>query len=166
MKKLFALPLLAFLMMGCATRGNGNNNQGGNGGNSGGSTNYGDTITVEQLIEIVSKLDDNGITDKEYTVQGVLGDSRYNSEHNSYNCYFQNHMKADSQPVYIYSGVMDSSVTGDYTTQDSLAGKTVVVKGYLEKFVKDGAITYEIPYLKATLSPTGEAYSPTILSVK
>ena len=170
MKKLLALPLLAFLMMGCATRaGRGNNNQGGgNGGSSGGSTDYGETITVDEMIEIVSKLADNGITDKEYTVTGVLGDSRYNSDHNSYNCYFQNHMKADSVPVYIYSGVLDSSISGDYTAENALAGKTVVVKGYLEKFVNssNNTVTYEIPYLKSTLSPTGAAYSPTILSVK
>lgn len=181
-KTFFITPLLLLSLVACGNKTNGNDNSNDSkgdtqttesGGNSEGGQTTGhsgltasDAFTVEELISFMSNYSANQISDKEYYVTGVLGDSSYNSQYKQYIAYFQNHMKADSQPVQLYSAVLDASITGDYTAANAMAGATVVAKGYLELFVNEsGKKIYELPYLKAELSPSGKKYNPTIVSI-
>lgn len=181
-KYLFLTPILLLSLVAC---GNNKNNQssesnskddntsetesgtsGGGSSTSHSGLNASDAFTVEELISFMSSYSSNQISDREYFVTGVLGDSSYNSQYKQYTAYFQNHMKADAKPVEIYSAVLDSSITADYTASNAMAGATVVVKGYLELYTnQDGKNIYELPYLKAELSPSGSKYNPTILSI-
>lgn len=182
-KHLFLTPILLLSLVAC---GNNKNNQSsesdskndnisetesGTSNGGGSSTTHSglsasDAFTVEELISFMSNYSSNQISDREYYVTGVLGDSSYNSQYKQYTAYFQNHMKTDAKPVEIYSAVLDSSITGDYTASNAMAGATVVVKGYLELYTnQDGKNIYELPYLKAELSPSGSKYNPTILSI-
>ena len=62
---------------------------------------------------------------------------------------------------------MDESITANYRDDGCLDGATIVVKGYVQLYVKEGeAPVFEICYLSASKSPTGEAVSPVILSVQ
>ncbi len=183
-KQLLITPLLLLSLVACGNKGNGNNNTSAdskedtqttesNSNSESEHTSTGhsgltasDAFTVEELISFMSNYSANQISDKEYYVTGVLGDSSYNSQYKQYTAYFQNHMKADSQPVQLYSAVLDASITGDYTAANVMAGATVVAKGYLELYVnQDGKKIYELPYLKADLSPNGKKYNPTIISI-
>lgn len=55
---------------------------------------------------------------------------------------------------------------GDYSANPgALVGATIAIQGYLEYYVKNGSVTYEVGYLSKTLSPTGAEYNPTIVQI-
>ena len=56
---------------------------------------------------------------------------------------------------------IDPSITEDYTAADALAGMYVTCTGYVKLYNS----TYEMPYLGASASPTGGAYTPNVTKV-
>ncbi|MBO4872358.1 MAG: hypothetical protein J5496_02965, partial [Lachnospiraceae bacterium] len=122
--------------------------------------------TVDEILEIMAAFADNEVSTVEYTVKGVATSSSYKSNYSSYTVWLQSDDGSTAKAFELYSVGMDASITEDYTAANALAGKTVTCKGYLQKYVNSSGTTYEMPFLKATLSPTGEAYTPTITAVE
>ena len=122
--------------------------------------------TVDEILAVMANYTDNQISTEEYTVKGVVTSSSYNSSYSSYTIWLQSDDGTTAQAFELYSVGMDSSITEDYTAANALVGKTVTCVGYIEKYVKNGNVTYEMPYLKASLSPTGAAYTPTVTAVE
>lgn len=175
-KRLFLLPLILASLVACGAQDEQKSSDGGDvtsqqndtSGTTSQQTGEHDGSSVEkaftpdELVAFMSNYADKQVSTQEYYVKGEAGTSKYDSNHKSYEVFFKGHLSSDTAPVQIYSGVLSSSVTADYTAENAMAGAIIVVKGYLEKF---GA-KYEIPYLSAQYSPTKSAVSPTILSVE
>jgi len=99
---------------------------------------------------------------EDWYVKGVAENSTYDSKHSSYTVY----LSGDPDDLQLYSAQLDASIKGNYQAENAFEGKTVVAKGWPQVyFDKSGNKKYEIAYVSAAKSPTGEANSPTILSV-
>ncbi len=120
--------------------------------------------SVDELVAVMTAWgkSETTIGTEEIFVSGEVETSEYKSNYSSYTVW----LSGNPTDVELYSVGMDSSITGDYSAKNALKGMTVICKGYPELYVKqDGSKVFEIPYLKATDSPTGAAYTPTIVSV-
>ncbi len=122
--------------------------------------------TVDEILELMKDYTDNQTSEEEYTVQGVVTGSTYKSNYKSYDIWLASDDGKTEQAFQLYSVALDSSITEDYTAADALKGKKVTCKGYIKKFVKNSEVTYEMPYLGASSSPTGAAYTPTVKKVE
>ena len=109
-----------------------------------------ETITPEQAYRIIEGLEMNVVSDKEYYVRGVLAGVEL--DQNGFNGYFLN------------SNLKFKSVKGNglASSVDDINGKEVVIFGYLENY--NG--TYQIPYLPADASPTGQKYNAKLTYVE
>lgn len=121
-------------------------------------------LSVARVIEITKKLGAGEITPDLYTVKGEVASSSYNEKYKSYTIWLKN--GDDEQAFELYS----VSITEDsdkYHEADALAGFTVACTGYLQHYVNsNGLDIYEMPYLAAKNSPTGENFTPEIFSVE
>ncbi len=109
-----------------------------------------ETISVEEAIAIIDKLDMNVVSDKEYYVRGVTQNVELDG--NGFNGTFLN-------SILKFRSVKGNGVA---STVDEIEGKEVVIFGYLENY----NTIYQIPYLPATASPTGEKYNAKLIEVK
>ena len=114
--------------------------------------------TVDEMIALMKDYEDKQISEQEYTVRGLVTSSSFNEKHSSYTVWLASDDGKTAEAFQLYSVGMDPSITGDFTAKDALAGYTVTCKGYVELYSGE----YEMPYLNANLSPTGEAYTPNI----
>lgn len=117
-----------------------------------------DPLTALELAQILESHGNTSSTDytEGYTyITGEVISSSYNSKYNSYNIY----LEAGDYEVEIYSGVLDSSITGTYTADDALLGATVTAYGYARDFVSGSSHVYEIAY------QSSHGFSPVITSL-
>ena len=167
MKKrvLFLLPFLAGMSMLFASCSN--NNAPSGGGES--SKVWKEAKTADEFVafldEKTSELNENNILNEVITVKGKVTSSSYSSNHDSYTLV----LESSEKPVKIYSAVLGEKVkTNDgYKNPNGMKGMEIVAEGYPQKFLEaTGGVTYEIGYLDAIKSPTGEETSPKIIAVK
>lgn len=125
-----------------------------------------DPYSVDEVLDIMSEYGAGDISDKPYYVSGVVAEATYNEQYDSYTIYFADHGKNSMMPFSFYSGVIDSSIVdGGTYSASSFVGTTITIYGYLYKYLPTSAYkcTYEVGYLSASISPTGQAYTPTIV---
>ena len=123
-----------------------------------------DALTTDEAAEIMNSwgVSATAVGDTELYVSGKVVSANYDSGHSSYNIY----LECTYGTFQLYSVKMPAEV-GDYSANPSaLVGATVAVYGYLEYYVnKSGAVTYEVGYLNASLSPTGSAYNANVVQI-
>lgn len=158
MKKVFLLPLMLFSLVAC-----------GNNGAKAGDGSEKNPYSVKEFLAFVDKnvasWGESKIGNAEVCVKGVVESSSYKSNYKSYSGYLVSPDAA--KPFQFYSVALASTITGDFSAKDAMKDYTMVVKGYPQLYEdKDGNLTYEIAYLSAAKSPTGAAFTPTILSLK
>ena len=107
------------------------------------------TITVEEAVAIIDKLPLNTVSDKEYYVRGITNNVEKDS--NGFNGGFLNSNLE-------FRSIKENGVAN---TVDDLDGKEAIIFGYLENY-KD---IYQIPYLPANASPTGQKYNGKLIWV-
>ena len=115
--------------------------------------------TVAEMIDFMKDYTSGQISTEQYTICGVVTSSKYKANYNSYDIWLTD--GENGQAFQLYSAVIDESIAGDFSADDALAGYTVYCTGYLQLY----NTTYEIGYLSASKSPTGEATSPVIFLV-
>ena len=125
-----------------------------------------DVLTVDEILDVMKDYTDNQVSEEEYKVKGVVTSSSYNSSKKSYTVWLESDDGSTAQAFELYSVGMDEKITDDYTAANALKGKIVTCVGYVQKYVRNSTVTNEMPYLSATLSPTGEGYTPLILKVE
>jgi len=118
-----------------------------------------DAFTVEEVLAFMANYTDGDTSDTEYYVRGVVTSNTAVSKYGSYTIWLENGDVAEA--FQLYSVGIASTVEGDFTAADSMKGLEVVCFGYLKLY---GTI-YEMPYLGASSSPTGAAYTPSIVSI-
>ncbi len=168
MKKTFyLLPIAMFLLAGCPGNEPTPEPAPGPTGNDGKSIET--AFSADELIAHMAAFDVGDVDSEEYYVKLTFGTgTTYDTAHTSWSGYANGHDISAEKPVQIYSAQMDSSVIKNYRGDGCLDGATVVVCGYPQLYRESEGkpIIYEIGYLTKTKSPTGEAVSPTILSVE
>lgn len=109
-----------------------------------------DTITPEEAVSIIKGLDSGVVSSKEYSVRGVAANVEMDA--NGFNGGFLN------------SNLKFRSVQGNglASSVDDINGKEVIIFGYLELYNE----IYQIPYLPAYASPTGEKYNAKLTYVE
>ena len=114
-------------------------------------TSYEDKIiSAEEAVAIIDKLVLNVISIKEYYVRGIVASCELDG--NGFNGTFLNtNLKFRS-----------TQGNGIASKAEDILGKEVVILGYLENYNS----IYQIPYLPANYSPTGEKYYSKLISVK
>lgn len=151
-KKLFLLPLLAVLLVGC-------------GGNNGGGDNPpvvvpgdGTLANPWSATEAIAQCDLAGESnivgpDKIVYVTGVCGDdSSFDSKYSQYQG------SLDGTAFKFNSATLADGVT----LNGNIVGKKIVLEGYLELF--EGV--YKMGYLPASASPTGAKFTPKIVKIE
>lgn len=110
-----------------------------------------ETVSAEEAVAIIDKLEVNVISKKEYYVRGIVA-SGVELDNNGFNGTFLNtNLKFRS-----------TQGNGIASKVEDIRGKEVVILGYLENYNS----IYQIPYLPANYSPTGEKYNSKLISVK
>lgn len=105
-------------------------------------------ITPARAIELMDAAGEGVVVEPEYIVVGVMAEKSYDSKNDEYYGKFEGSSVKISGAKYSGSETIDN-------------GCTIKVKGYLEKYNGE----YKIGYLPANVSPTGEKYTATIVSV-
>lgn len=162
-KKLVLLTAALLLLVGCKGKGGESSQPVAHDGKSAETA-----FTLDEMIEEMKDYTGGQISKEEYYVKGKMATgTTYDIGHTSWSGYGEGHAKDSEKPFQFYSCQMDESITKNYRDDGCLDGATVVVKGYVQLYVKDdNPPVYEICYLSASKSPTGEATSPVILSVE
>jgi hypothetical protein len=115
-------------------------------------TNNVPSYTVAEAVTHMAGFSDKYIEKELSTVTGVVKSASYNSKHKSFTVVLEG-----DTTFTLYSVAIDSSVTTDYASDASaLVGKTVSCTGFLQLY----GTTYEMPYINASSSPTGAAFTP------
>ncbi|MBR3036744.1 MAG: hypothetical protein IKI54_05590, partial [Lachnospiraceae bacterium] len=120
------------------------------------------TYTVDELLAAMSNYADKQISGVECTVKGVATSAEYNSKHLSYTIWLQSDDGTNAKAFELYSVGMNAEAGNYSENPEGLVGKTVTCTGYVQLY----GTTYEMPFLSAKNSPTGEAYTPAITAVE
>ena len=123
-----------------------------------------DAYTADEAAQVMKNWEatETKVGEEEVFVSGKATKVSFNSKYSSYTI----DLECQLGVFQLYSVGMDAEA-GDYSANpNDLVGKIVTIKGYLEYFVKGEDIKFEVAYLSATLSPTGEAYTPQVVKVE
>jgi hypothetical protein len=116
-------------------------------------TNNVPSYTVAEAVAHMAGFSDKQIEQELSTVTGVVKSAKYKSKYKSFDIVLEG-----DTTFTLYSVAIDSSVATDYSSDASaLVGKTVSCTGFLQLY----GTTYEMPFLNASSSPTGAAFTPT-----
>ena len=116
-------------------------------------TNNVPTYTVAEAVAHMAGFSDKQIEQELSTVTGVVKSAKYKLKYKSFDIVLEG-----DTTFTLYSVAIDSSVATDYSSDASaLVGKTVSCTGFLQLY----GTTYEMPFLNASSSPTGAAFTPT-----
>ncbi|MCR5184685.1 MAG: Ig-like domain-containing protein [Bacilli bacterium] len=121
------------------------------------------------MHEVMKDYAGGDISQEEYYVKSKLAaGSTYAANFGSWTAYDEvHHKEATDYAFQFYSCQMDASITKNYKADGCLDGATIVVHGYAQLYQPaEGNPVFEICYLSAKKSPTGEAVSPVIISVE
>ncbi|MBQ0009232.1 MAG: Ig-like domain-containing protein [Firmicutes bacterium] len=109
-----------------------------------------DTISVEEAVEKIDKLELNVISDQEYCVRGIATIDE--KDENGFNGGFLNSRLK-------FRSIQENGIANNV---DEIDGKEVIIFGYLENYNE----IYQIPFLPASASPTGEKYNGKLMWVQ
>lgn len=130
------------------------------GTSSGGSSNTGtkgesisNPLSVSEAIDLMKKVGDGKVVSGEKYVTGTFQTGT--TVNSKYHEWYGNDGELK------VSGAKNESGTTVSEKDGALDGYTFIVKGYLELYQGE----YKIGYLPASVSPTGEKYSPTFVSL-
>lgn len=112
--------------------------------------------TVAEILTVMADYVDNTTSKDKFTVKGKVISSKYNETYKSYTIDLEG---PDGTIFQLYSVGLADTITGDYTAENALVGKTVVCTGYIKLFKG----TYEMPYLGT--APDGSKFTPTVSSI-
>ncbi len=116
--------------------------------------NYGTQDEPLTITEAKELIDNNNPTLDKMFVKGVVSSSTYNSTFDNYDIWLESEDGSEPEGFKLYRATMSPSITKDYTAENALVGKEVIVQGYGSRF----NTTYE-------LAPNNEE-SPVIRVVK
>lgn len=127
--------------------------EGGEGGQGGGETSgdhgttQADPLTVSEALTIINGLADGATTETEYFIKGKTtaeGSTFYfNATYGQCN-YYISADGSDSNTIYVYNGLGLNNEKFTAAPADWGKGSEVLIKGKLQKYVKDSKVTPEI----------------------
>ena len=110
-----------------------------------------DTVSPQEAISLMDQAGDGTVVQGLKKVKGICAsNSKYDSEHKEYTTGFEG---VDNFKVQFTD-------TNNILNGESPDGMEIVVEGYLEKY--NGK--YQLSYLPASASPTGEKFTPNLVS--
>ena len=97
--------------------------------------NYGtleNPLSVDEAINLISSLPQNGVTEEPLYVKGIVtSNSSYNTTYYNYDyAWLQNNDGSDDQAFELFRFKLDSGVIGSYSAANSMVNKEVVAYGY------------------------------------
>ena len=121
--------------------------QGGGGGDTPTGHGYSadDPLSVAEALEIIDALPaTGGSTDNEMFVKGkIASEFSFSSQYSNCNYYIADNGQGDNTQLYVYAG-NDVDNQPFTAAPDYALNSTVIIKGKLQKFVKNGTTTPEI----------------------
>ena len=116
-------------------------------------------LTIEQAKEIID-INGSSLTNEPLYVKGTISsNSAFDTSYNNYlEIWLKSDDKTQDKDFELYRAVLDTSIDGNYSTENSLADCEIVAKGYGKKYNNK---TYELCY-----NTDGDPTNPTILSLK
>ena len=111
------------------------------------------TITPQEAMELMDAAGDGKVVEGLQQVKGICASgSKYDSQYSQYTTGFEG----------VENFKLQFKDTNNILNGDSPDGMEIVVEGYLEKY--EGK--YQLSYLPANVSPTGEKFTPNLISAQ
>lgn len=100
---------------------------------------YGDATHPRNIADVKTIIDAASATDAASAIgpvfiKGVVESSSYDTSYKNYSIWLQSDDGNVAKSFDIERTTLDESVTGDYTAEDALRGRTIVVTGYAYKY--------------------------------